>query len=86
MKKQTLVASVMAILTAGTSTSLMAHNPPTSAGMEKCYSTTFAAKNQCVTKTHTCSLSKKAKYPSSWVFVSKGTCENKGGSTQAQEA
>lgn len=86
MNKQSLITSIVAVFTASASCVAVAHNPPTPAGMEKCYGIAKAHKNQCGTKTHSCAtLSKKDNDPASWVFVKKNTCLGKGGKTAPPE-
>lgn len=81
MNKQTLVASIVALITAGSNITIMAHNAATPAGKEKCYGIAKARQNQCGTKAHACAtLSKIDNDPNSWVFVPKGTCVDKNGS------
>ncbi len=86
MNKQALVAAIAGLITAGTTTSLMAHNPAPPPGMEKCYGIVAAGKNACGNKSHACAtLAKKDKDADEWIFVPKGTCEKKGGQTSASE-
>lgn len=86
LMRKKLIASIVALLTTSATTAVMAHNPTPPPGMEKCYGIVKAGKNQCGTKTHACGgLSKKDNDSTEWIFVRKGSCVKKGGSTSPKD-